>query len=110
MGRSDEQGEPMRPRTYYVYILANAWNTVFYIGMTNDLARRMQEHKERLADGFTDRYNVVKLVYVETHTDVHEAIVREKRLKRWRRAWKEALIREGNPDFADLWTEDSQPL
>ena len=92
----------MRQRRYYVYILTNACATVFYTGMTNDLERRIEEHKEEVVEGFTKRYNVHRLVYYEEYTDVHDAIAREKQLKRWRRAWKIDLIRSVNPNFCDL--------
>ncbi len=98
------------PRTYYVYILTNAWNTVYYVGVTSDLAQRMAEHKTGAVEGFTDRYHVHKLVHVEAFAEVHEALAREKRLKRWRRDWKTALVETHNPDFRDLWTEDARPF
>ena len=92
----------MHQRRYYVYILTNPAATVFYVGLTNDLHRRVEEHKEKVVEGFTKRYNVHRLVYYEEYTDVHDAIAREKQLKRWRRAWKIDLIRQFNPSFRDL--------
>jgi len=89
-------------RRYYVYILANKHNTVLYIGVTNDLERRVREHRERVASSFTHRYNVHKLVHYEEYTEVRDAIAREKQLKNWHRAWKEELIRKKNPNFQDL--------
>ena len=84
-------------------ILANQHNTVLlYIGMTNDLERRVCEHRAGEASRFTEKYNTHKLVHVEEYTEVQDAIRREKQLKNWRRAWKEELIRERNPDFEDL--------
>lgn len=87
---------------YYVYILTNWNNKVIYIGVTNDLARRLYEHKNHLADGFTDRYNVTKLVYFEHTTDIRAAISREKQLKGWTRAKKIALVSSQNPGWLDL--------
>ena len=92
----------MRQHRYSVYILTNAAATVFYVGMTNDLQRRVVEHKEGVEEGFTKRYNVHRLVYYDEYTDVREAIAREKQLKRWRRTWKIDLIRRVNPSFRDL--------
>ena len=87
---------------YYVYILANKTNTTVYIGVTNDLIRRLWEHRNAMADGFTKRYHVHKLVYYESTTDVQAAIAREKQLKGWRRARKNDLIESVNPSWQDL--------
>ena len=87
---------------YYVYILTNKGNTVLYVGVTNDLVRRVYEHKEKLIDGFTSRYNINKLVYYENVTDVKVAIEREKTLKKWARKKKEWLISLKNPTWDDL--------
>ena len=87
---------------YYVYILANKTNTVLYIGVTGDLIRRLQEHRNDRIDGFTKRYHVHKLVYYESSTDVRVAIAREKQLKKWRRAKKNELIVSINPTWEDL--------
>ena len=87
---------------YYVYILTNTYNTVLYIGITNNLERRLYEHKNKLADGFTKKYNLHKLVYFDSTTDVRAAIEREKQLKGWTRAKKNALIEESNPNWVDL--------
>ena len=87
---------------YYVYMLANWDNSVVYIGVTNDLRRRLDEHRRGVADGFTKRYNVHKLVYFEQTEDVRVAIEREKQLKKWRRAKKDALVASANPDWHDL--------
>ena len=73
-----------------------------YIGITNDLARRIYEHKSSLIEGFTRKYSIDKLVYFESTTDVNEAIAREKRLKKWKRQWKIDLIEISNPDWRDL--------
>ena len=78
----------------YVYILTNKYNTVLYIGVTNDLLRRTYEHKEHLIKGFSSRYQLNKLVYYETHASIAQAIEREKQLKNWHREWKNNLIHE----------------
>ena len=87
---------------YHVYILANKTNSVLYIGVTGDLMRRLQEHRNDMIDGFTKRYHVHKLVYYETMSDIREAIAREKQLKNWRRAKKNDLIESVNPTWEDL--------
>ena len=87
---------------YYVYMLTNWDDSVLYIGVTNNLQRRLYEHKNHLADGFTKQYNVNKLVYYESTTDVRSALQREKQLKGWTRAKKNALISKENPDWCDL--------
>lgn len=87
---------------YYVYIMANRTNSVVYIGMTNDLERRVYEHKNHLMRGFTNRYNVEKLVYFEMTADVNDAIAREKQLKKWSRSKKNNLIERLNPEWKDL--------
>ncbi len=89
-------------KNYYVYILCSERNGTLYIGVTNDLRRRIFEHKEGLADGFTKKYNVKELVYYEETTDVHSALEREKQLKKWNRTWKIRLIEEQNPNWLDL--------
>ena len=89
-------------KTYYVYILTNWSSTVMYIGVTNDLKRRVNEHKNRVNEGFTSRYNLSKLVYYETTNDVHKAILREKQLKGWTRVRKNALVESVNPYWKDL--------
>ncbi len=88
--------------TYYVYILTNWNDKVMYIGVTNDLERRLYEHKNGLADGFTKRYNVHKLVCFEQTGDVRTAIAREKQLKGWSRDKKNALVEAVNPAWRDL--------
>lgn len=90
---------------YYVYILANQANTVLYVGVTNDLLRRVREHREKLIPGFTRRYNVDKLVYWEAHESITAAIEREKQIKAGSRARKNALIDSLNPDWRDLYPE-----
>ena len=92
----------MEERQYYVYILTNKSNKVLYIGVTNNLERRIFEHKNKLVDGFTKKYNLNKLVYYETTKNIDGAIEREKQLKNWHRAWKVNLIEEFNPPWKDL--------
>jgi putative endonuclease len=82
--------------------LTNKSNKVLYIGVTNDLERRMYEHKNKMIDGFTKKYNLTRLVYFEVTTDVKSAIEREKQLKNWHRSWKINLIKECNPEWKDL--------
>ncbi|NND78264.1 MAG: GIY-YIG nuclease family protein [Maribacter sp.] len=82
---------------YYVYILTNKKNGTLYIGMTNNLERRIYEHKNKLIDGFTNRYGLDKLVFVENYEFVQDAITREKRMKKWKRQWKINLIEVDNP-------------
>ena len=94
---------------YYVYILASKIRGTLYIGMTNDLQRRIYEHKEALKPGFTQKYKVNQLVYFETFKNVEEAIAREKNMKKWKRDWKINLIEKGNLKWLDLavdWSDD----
>ena len=88
---------------YYVYILASQIGGTLYIGVTNDLIRRVFEHKSKFVRGFTKKYDVVKLVYYEQYDDIENAIQREKRLKKWNRQWKIRLIEEKNPNWDDLY-------
>ncbi len=87
---------------YYVYILTNKTDKVMYIGVTNNLQRRLYEHKNELVEGFTQKYHVHKLVYYESYTNVKDAILREKRLKGLLRIRKNALVESINPEWADL--------
>ena len=87
---------------FYVYILASRRNGTLYVGATNDLARRLAEHKSRLVPGFTRKYGVDMLVYFEEYASILEARAREHAIKRWRRAWKITLIEKNNPDWRDL--------
>jgi putative endonuclease len=91
----------MSKRSYYIYILTNRTGTL-YVGVTNDLERRVLEHQSGLVDGFTKKYNVTTLIYYEDCGEVEDAIAREKEIKGWRRAKKLALIESLNPDWADL--------
>ena len=88
---------------YYVYILTNRHNKVLYTGVTNDLKRRVYEHKNKLVEGFTKRYNIDKLVYFEMYKDIRLALNREKEIKGWLRVKKLALIEEKNPNWDDLY-------
>ncbi|MBQ2877247.1 MAG: GIY-YIG nuclease family protein [Clostridia bacterium] len=87
---------------YYVYILSNINNRVLYIGVTSNIEKRLYEHKSKSFDGFTKRYNVHKLVYIEEYSDIYDAIAREKQLKGWRREKKNALIEAQNPEWKDF--------
>jgi putative endonuclease len=89
--------------TLYVYILASKPHGTLYIGVTNDLVRRVAEHRQELIPGFAKKYHVHRLVHFECYGDYYEAIAREKRLKRWRREWKRSLIEEANPNWIDLF-------
>jgi putative endonuclease len=90
-------------KTYYVYILASRRNGTLYIGVTNDIVRRVTEHREGLAPGFTRKHDVKRLVYFETFADIHDAIHRESRLKKYKREWKMNLIQKDNVEWADLY-------
>ncbi len=92
-------------KCYFVYILASQRNGTLYIGVTNDLVRRMTEHKGKLVPGFTRKYGVDKLVYFEEYASILEARAREHSLKRWQRAWKIELIEKMNPEWRDLTDE-----
>ena len=89
--------------TYYIYIMSNTKNTVLYVGMTNDLKRRVEEHKSNSIPGFTQKYCCHKLVYYETYSDVNQAIYREKQIKGWLRSKKDVLINSINPERRDLY-------
>ena len=88
-----------------VYILANKRNGTLYIGVTSNLKRRIWDHKNKMIEGFTKRYNVTQLVWYELHNTMESAIIREKRLKDWKRKWKLELIEKSNPDWRDLFQE-----
>ena len=90
-------------KNYYVYILTNKPRGTLYIGMTNNLVRRGYEHRNGLADGFTKKYSLKMLVYFEVFNRVEDAILREKRLKKWNRQWKIDLIEKLNPNWDDLY-------
>jgi putative endonuclease len=88
---------------YYVYLLASKKHGTLYLGVTNDLVRRVYEHRTKVVPGFTARYDVDKLVWFEIHHTAAAAITREKELKKWRRDWKIRLIEEQNPEWVDLY-------
>jgi len=90
-------------KLYYVYILANKKNGPLYIGVTNDLIKRIHAHRNNLIEGFTKKYHVHDLVHFEAYDDIHEAITREKRMKKWKREWKIELIERDNPNWKDLY-------
>jgi putative endonuclease len=92
-------------RQYHVYILASRRNGTLYTGVTSDLVRCIYEHKKDIREGFTSRYGVHLLVWFEVHQDIEAAIRREKRIKKWRRAWKLELIETNNPDWIDLYAK-----
>ena len=91
--------------SYFVYLLASKPRGTLYIGVTNDLVRRVHEHKNQLCDGFTQRYDVHQLVWFETTESIEAAIQREKQLKNWKRDWKVALIEKDNPLWGDLYSQ-----
>ena len=92
----------MEEKQYCVYILASKTYGTLYTGVTSNLVQRIYQHKEGLAEGFTKKYKVHRLVYYEVHLDVYEAITREKRIKKWNRQWKINLIQQSNPQWLDL--------
>src|SRR5438046_10673958 len=96
---------PFRERNPCVYMMASARNGTLYIGVTSDLAQRVALHKQDIVEGFTKKYRVHRLVYYEMHETMEQAILREKQLKEWRRAWKIRLIESMNPEWADLFDE-----
>ena len=94
---------------YYVYILASERNGTLYIGVTSDLVKRIWEHKSKIVDGFTKKYDVTTLVYYEQYSDPVNALKREKRLKKYRRKWKLDLIEKHNPEWKDLYSTLIRP-
>ena len=93
----------MSAESYAVYIMASRRNGTFYVGVTNDIARRAYEHRNGVGAAFTRKYGVTRLVWYEHYADVNEAIAREKQLKKWERRWKLELIEAMNPDWTDLY-------
>lgn len=93
----------MKEKKSYVYILTNVTNRVLYTGVTSNLIKRVFEHRHKFVKGFTQKYNITKLVYYEIFDDITEAIKREKQLKNWHREWKMNLIKSKNPNFDDLY-------
>jgi putative endonuclease len=98
-----------RERSYWVYILASKVGGTLYIGVTSNLVKRIYEHRTEVVDGFAREYGIHRLVYFEQHTDIEAAIRREKRLKKWDRAWKIRLIEETNPNWDDLYLSIAAP-
>lgn len=92
-------------REYYVYILTNKWNTVLYTGVTNNLNRRISEHRDKVGSSFTTKYNLSKLAFYESTGDVEQAILREKQIKSWSRKKKIDLVQGMNPEWRDLAEE-----
>jgi len=92
-------------KSFYVYIMASDRNGTLYIGMTSDLPKRIAQHRQKIVDGFTSKYDVDILVWYERHEEASSAIEREKQLKKWNRIWKLRLIEESNPDWNDLYEE-----
>ena len=90
-------------KQYFVYILASKRNGTLYLGITNNLLKRVYEHKNNLIEGFTKKYTVHALVYYEVYNDIYDAIAREKRIKKWNRCWKIELIEKFNPKWEDLY-------
>ena len=95
----------MERKNFCVYILAKGRNQTFYVGVTSDLKKRIWQHKNEIADGFTKEYGLKTLVYYEVFDDVEQAILREKRLKKWNRTWKMRIVEEMNPDWKDLYDD-----
>ena len=93
---------------YHVYLLASDRNGTLYVGVINDLIRRVHEHKSKTHRGFTKQYDVSRLVWFETYDDPENAILREKDIKKWRRVWKLRLIEESNPQWLDLYDRITQ--
>ena len=92
----------MKNYQYYVYIMASRKHGTLYIGVTNNLERRVYEHKNDLVEGYTEKYGVHSLVWFESTNDINVALLREKQLKKWNRAWKIRIIEENNPEWRDL--------
>ncbi|MEI7511576.1 MAG: GIY-YIG nuclease family protein [Candidatus Peregrinibacteria bacterium] len=95
----------MKEYRFFVYILASKRNGTLYIGVTNDILRRVYEHKTGAFEGFTKKYDVKNLVYYEEYPDIREAIIREKQMKKWSRIWKISLIEKENPVWKDLYED-----
>ena len=92
-------------KRYFVYIMTNKPSGILYIGVTNDLIRRCYEHRNGMIDGFTKKYNCKMLIYYEAFDRIEDAILREKRLKKWNRQWKIELIEKSNPGWVDLYNQ-----
>ena len=101
--RSAGERITIKSMAYYVYLMASGRNGTLYVGVTNDLVRRVYEHRTNAVDGFTRQYGVHQLVWFEATDDINTAIRREKQLKNWKRDWKIALIEQTNPEWLDLY-------
>jgi len=95
-------------KQFYVYMLASKRNGTLYLGVTSDIVKRVWQHKNGLAEGFTKKYGIKRLVYYEIHEDAENAMKREKQLKKWRRAWKVELVEEKNSEWRDLYADICQ--
>ena len=100
----------MREHHYYVYMMVSSTRRALYIGVTNNLERRVFQHKHDQMEGFSQQYQVHRLVWFERHSDIHHAIAREKQLKGWRRAKKNWLVQMTNPEWKDLSVEWGKPI
>ena len=92
-------------KQFYVYILASKRNGTLYVGVTSDLVQRVWQHRNKMVQGFTQKYSVKRVVYYELHANAESAITREKQMKKWRRSWKIRLIEEKNPSWRDLYDD-----
>ena len=99
----------MLTKTYFVYLLASGRNGTLYVGVTNDLVRRLWEHKQKVVPGFTKTHDVDRLVWFEVHNSIEAAITREKQIKRWKRDWKIDLFQDSNPRWDDLYPAIAGP-
>ncbi len=106
--RESRENKTSVNKRFYVYILASKRNGTLYTGITSNLIQREWQHKNNIIEGFTQKYNVKTLVFYEVHDNVESAIAREKRIKKWRRAWKLQLIERMNPEWNDLFEEICQ--
>jgi putative endonuclease len=95
----------LMPKKGYLYILASRRNGTLYVGVTSDLIKRIEEHRQKLVDGFTKKYEITNLVYFESFEDIRDAIVRERQIKEWKRKWKTELIQSVNPYWRDLYED-----
>jgi len=99
----------MLTKTYFVYLLASGRNGTLYVGVTNDVVRRVWEHKQKVVPGFTKTHDVDRLVWFEVHNSIEAAITREKQIKRWKRDWKIDLFQDSNPRWDDLYPAIAGP-
>jgi putative endonuclease len=93
------------PKKGYLYILSSRRNGTLYVGVTSDLIKRIEEHRQKLVDGFTKKYEITNLVYFEAFEDISDAIIRERQIKEWKRTWKTELIQSVNPYWRDLYED-----